>query len=375
MSNINNKAVAPPLPSGTLSQSSGSTAQVDGSYRGQTISLAADPVELLEDAAEELTFAHSEKVEKKLAKREIGKKQELKSFAQEQAERYLKQVPDLEKNKKLAAFAKQIAQLEAQTAPEKLREYAEQSYNDVSHQFLALSYTRDLLQAQGADSTRIENLNKSIEQLKDQHGSAIRAGINISKNANDTAHKGVGDIQGLRDLYRDVVLDYASITQAYERVVKDYKGESFTDAVDFVLGGLVTEAGEDNRSLPKTQLKAIMDDIYQLKLLGSMYHQCDGLMDKVHSNYQTALAHGGQALLKEILTLKEKGWYSDSTVENIADQLDVNPVQARIYFLNGLKDVVRLIPRKAFEDENKRAELIGSIQQALDATIDKEFGE
>ena len=373
MANITNPLGAPPPP-GTSGRAAGNAPAANGNYRGERVGLVPDPVAMLEDAAEELTFAHSEKVEKKLAKRKMGKS-ELKSFAMEQAERYLRQVPDLEKNKKLAAFAKQVAQLDATTTPKQLREYAKQSYHDISHQFLALSYTRDLLQEQGADSGRIANLNQALKQLEEQHGAAIRAGINISHNATAAAQQGRGDVQGLRDLYRDVVLDYASITQAYERVVKDHHGESFTKVIDFVLGGLVAEAGEDSRSLPKPQLKAIMDDIYQLKLLGGMYHQCDTLMNKVHNNYQVALAHEGQALLKEILTLKEQGWYSDRMVEQIAGALNINSVQAKIYFFNGLKDLIRLIPHKAFEDENKRAELMESVQQALDATINKEFDE
>ena len=357
---------------GAAAQSTGKAASAEGSYRGERVGLVPDPVALLEDSAEELTFAHSEKVEKKLAKRKMGKG-ELKSFAMEQAERYLRQVPDLEKNTKLADFTKQISQMDASTSPRQLRELAKQSYQDISHQFLALSYARDQLQEDAADAVQIANLSSAITQLEEDHGAEIRAGINISQNADAAARQGTGEVQGLRDFYRDVVLDYTSTTQAYTKVVKDYAGEKFMDAVGFLLSGLAAEVGKDSRSLPKAQLKAIMDDIYQLKLLGGMYHQCDALMDKVHNNYQSALANGGQALLQEILELKEKGWYSDQLVESIAGKLGINPTNAKIYFFNGFKDLIRLIPRKAFDDENKRTELMDSVQQALDAAIDQEY--
>ena len=373
MADITNPANAPPT-IGTATQSTGKATSTQGSYRGERVGLVPDPVALLEDSAEELTFAHSEKVEKKLAKRKMGKS-ELKTFAMEQAERYLNQVPDLEKSQKLADFAKQISQMEASTSPRQLQEFAKQSYQDASHQFLALSYARDQLQAEGADDEQIANLSKAITQLEEQHGPEIRAGINISQNAAAAARQGVGKIQGLRDFYRDVVLDYTSVTQAYTKVVKDHSGEKFMDAVGFLLSGLAAEVGKDSRSLPKSQLKAIMDDIYQLKLLGGMYHQCDALMDKVHDNYHSAQAKDGQALLQEILELKEKGWYSDQLVESIAGKLDIKPTDAKIYFFNGLKDLIRLIPRKAFEDENKRTELMDSVQQALDTAIDQEYEE
>ena len=372
MANVTNPAGVA-LTTATAGQTTGRSASTSGNYQGVRVGLAPDPVALLEDSAEELTFAHSEKVEKKLAKRKMGKSS-LKTFAMEQAERYLKQVPDLEKNKKLAAFAKQVAQMH-KSSPQQLQEFAKQSYQDVSHQFLALSYTRDVLQNEGADTELVANLNDALAQLEEQNGAAIRAGINISRSAAAAAKQSGEDIQGLRDFYRDVVLDYKSITQAYSKVVKDYSDKKFMDAVDFLLSGLAVEVGQGSRSLPKAHLKAIMDDIYQLKLLGGMYHQCTGLMNKVHNNYRSALAHDGQALLGEILELKEKGWYSKQLVEDIAGKLDVGHIKAQIYFFNGLKDLIRLIPRKVFADENKRAELTESVQQALDAAINRELEE
>lgn len=355
-------------------QPSGRAAPADGNYHGVRVGLVKNPVAMLEDSAEELTFAHSEKVEKKLAKRKLGKRR-IKTFATEQAERYLRQVPDLEKNKKLAAFAKEISQMGKSATPQQLQEFAKQSYPDVSHQFLALSYARDQLQNDGGDAELVSNLSRTVATLEEQRGAEIHAGINISASAHEAAKQGVGEVQGLRDFYRDVVLDYTSVTQAYEKIVEEHSNEKFMDVIAFLLSGLSCEAGKDSRSLPKTQLKAIMDDLYKLKLLGGMYHQCDNLMEKIHSNYQLASAHNGQTLLAELLQLKEKGWYSDQLIKDIAAKLDINQAQAKIYFFNGLKELIRLIPRKAFEDEHKRAELMDSVQQALDAAIDQETEE
>jgi len=347
-------------------------ATVGGHYQGQRVGLIEDPVAMLEDAAEELTFAHSEKVEKKLAKRKMGKSG-LKTFAAEQAERYLKQVPDIEKNKKLADFAKQIAQLHRPASAPQLRQLAKQSYPDVSHQFLALAYARDYLQEAEADPELVANLNTALSELEEHSGAEIRAGINISPTAAAAAQQGVGDVQGLRDFYRDVVLDYASTTQAYNKIIEEHGHEKFIAAVGFLLDALAVEVGNDHRSLPKNQLKAVMDDIYQLKLLGGMYYQCTDLMERVQRNYQSAMGRDGQALLQEILQLKEKGWYSNQLIESTATQLGVEPLAARIYFFKGLKDLIRLIPHKAFEDVNKRAELMDHVQQVLDAAVDQEF--
>ena len=371
MVDVHNPATTP-LTSNTAAQPSGRAASAQGNYQGQRIVLALNPIAMLEDSAEELSFLHSEEVEKKLTRRKIAKKG-VKSFAMKQAEHYLKQVNDLEKNKKLAAFAKQMAEMHKSASPKQLQELAAKYYSDVSHQFLALSYSHEHLKESGASAGLIANLGSAIKQLEARHGPEIHAGINVSPSAHAAAERGVGTVQELRDFYRDVVLDYKSITQAYEKVVKDYSKQKFMDAVGFLLEGLATEVGKDSRSLPKSHLKAVMDDIYQLKLLGSMYHQCDGLMDKVHGNYHLALKHDGQALLQQMLELKEKGWYSDQLVEDVAERLNINQADAKIYFFKGFKDLIRLIPYKAFGDEHKRTELTESIQKALDKAIDQEF--
>lgn len=370
ISNPTTPSVINPNTSGGAAAGSASST-VESSYNGQRIGLVKNPTAMLEDAAEELSFSHSEKVEKKLAKREMGKTA-LKTFAIEQAERYLKEVPDLERNQKLRDFVSQIAKMDKDTNPGQLREAAKKFSKDTTHQFLALSYAREQLAEDGADPTLLANLDSAITELTEESRSAIWAGLNVSKVASEASKQGLGDIQELRDSYRDVVLNFTSLSQVYKKITKEHKAEKLLDSVEFLLKGLAVEVGKDTRSLPKTQLKAIMDDIYQLKLLSGVYYQCDDLMTRTKHNYPVAQKLDGQALLQELLDLKENNWYSEQLVQQMAIRLKIDLPEAEIYFLNGLKDLIRLIPIKSFDDDNQRAQLLDSVQQALDIAIDKE---
>ena len=347
---------------------------VDGSYNGQRIGLLKNPTAMLEDAAEELSFSHSEKVEKKLAKRKMGKTA-LKTFAMKQAELYLKQVPDLERNKKLKDFADQIAQMNKSATAQQLRAAAKQFSKDTTHQFLALSYTIEQLKEEGGDAALLSSLNRAITDLNDESGPEIRAGLNVSQAAAEAAQKGLGEIQDLRDSYRDAVLNFTSVSQVYKKITEEHGTEKLTASVEFLLKGLSTEVNKDTRSLPKQQLKAIMDDIYQLKLLSGMYYQCDDLMSRLKHNYPATPIQDGQALLQELLHLKENNWHSEQQIQQVSDRLKISLPEAKIYFLNGLKDLIRLIPIKSFDNDNQRAELLDSVQQALDIAIDEEVLE
>lgn len=61
------------------------------------------------DAAEELTFAFSELVEKSLAKRKISDGQARLSEVQEMLEEYLHKVPDLDRQQKLDTLVAQLS--------------------------------------------------------------------------------------------------------------------------------------------------------------------------------------------------------------------------------------------------------------------------
>ena len=251
--------------SGILTPTASQQSAARSSFRGENITHTRDPIAALEDAAEELTFAQSEKVEKKLAKRKINSGARLKSFAAEQAEKYLRQVPDLEKNKKLGNFAAEVLKQGADVSPEALRQSARQFSDDETHQFLALAYAHERANEEHAPLEVVAALTQAMTDLEADAGPAIQAGLNVSGVAADFAGKGLGDTQRLRDFYRDVVLDYANVGDAYNRIAMEHSNSSVPEAVNFLLKSLAVDLDGNNHSIDRIQLKQIMDDMYQLK--------------------------------------------------------------------------------------------------------------
>ena len=114
-----------------------------GQYRGQKVA-KLDIQSLIADAAEEMTFSASEKIEKKLSKRKIGREAGIKSRAMQRAEAYLKKLPDNLTKEKVQAFVAPLTQ-QGNVSPQKLLQYAKDSFKEQSHQFAGLLYARKIL--------------------------------------------------------------------------------------------------------------------------------------------------------------------------------------------------------------------------------------
>ena len=345
-----------------------------GSFRGEQVQHVLNPIAKLQEAAEELAFMRSESAEKKLSNRRMSNDRALRTLALEQAQKYLKEVPDLERNQQLADFARSVLESERHPNPGELRRRAREFSHDVTHQFLALCFAHDLAARQNAEAVLITALEEAIDGLRDERGSAIQAGLNVSTVAQRFCGEELGDTQELRDLYRGVVLDCGDIHEAYQRIVKDHPGKSFDEAIRFLLNALGADLAASSRTVAKARLKQIINDMYQLKSLNSVHRECEDLMDRAHGNYAAATGpHTARNLMSELLTAQNRAWQGADAFINLPDKMGVHGEEGAIYLLQGFKELIRCMPLKAFgDDQSQRDRVMISVQQALDLAIDNE---
>ena len=345
-----------------------------GSFRGERVQHVRDPTAELQDAAEELTFGESERAERKLSQRKLRSGAGIRSEIIEQAEKYLRDVPDLERRQKLSDFAQSILKQGGPPGRDALRERARQFSDDPTHQFLALEFARGQAAQGDADPDLIEALDGAMAALQAEAGPAIQAGLNVSAVAQQFAEKAVGDTQQLRDIYRDIVLDCQTINDAYQRVVADHPGKSFDEAVRFMLKALGADLAASSQSVSKVRIKQIMDDMHQLKSLNSVHEQCEDLVNRVRRNFGAETGpDAARDLVSELLTAQDRAWQGADAFSALPAKMGVRSDDAGIYVLQGFKELVRFVPLKAFGDDMaKRDRVMISVQQALDAAIDTE---
>ncbi len=344
-----------------------------GTFRGERITRAENPVAKLADAAEELSFGQSERVESKLAKRRIKSGHGSMSLAMELAEKYQQQVPDVDKDE-LDKFSAQSLAQGSSASPESLRQDARKAFPDKTHQFIALSYARDQAQAQGKDSQLVAVLQTACDQMMKEEGPAIQSGLNISAVAQRYVDQGMSDTQDLRNLYRDVVLDYGTVVEAYDRVTTQYPQKQFPSAVSFLLQSLSVDLDASSQSMSKVHLRQVIDDMGKMKTLSSIYGQCEDLLNRVRNNYATVRNDvSTHDMMKEVLIAQDKGWQGGNIFTDLPDRLGIRADEPAIYFMRGFKEVLRLMPLKIFNDDSvKRDRTLQSVQQSMDTLIDNE---
>lgn len=350
----------------------------DGSYRGENVIAMPSDASLIEDAfrdsVEELTHAIEEKEEKDLSKREIEE-----GTRSDQLERVLKlkEVQEMIENlrdlseEELQRVLGQLLAMKGAT-PRQLRERARESLKEPSHQYAALEATVAALRAQGAPQTRIDTAEAALKLLMDEEGPSVRAGINVSRAAASSAGDGVlGDIQSLRDTYRDSVLDYGGLSEVYGELVKKYGGDGLAQATGFLLNALADDMAAHGSSIDRSKLNAVLEDMYRLEVLTGMLENCNNLIAKTKAQGVVSVFKGTD-LLKEVLDLQKNKWLSPEPIKELAGKVGVRDVQEEINFLREFKELVRKVPIKAYPDPEQRTRILDAIQLALDDAIDRE---
>lgn len=93
------------------------------------------------------------------------------------------------------------------------------------------------------------------------------------------------------------------------------------------------------------------------------------------TEFSPTVTKGAHRLMKEVLPLKDQRFVDSSKFDAIANRLNINDIEAKIYFLRELHAIVRKLPLKIFDDEQNRFRMLTAIQDALDAAIDQEEEE
>lgn len=377
MSNNVNPALAGAQP-GAPGLAGAAAQQVASSeFQGETVSLVPTPEAILADSLEELTFSFSEVTQKKeIAERNL--RSGTKTLSAELARKYLEQVPDLDQGQ-LKEWTQDLRRQQRPIDVQTFLRRAEKHFDDPSHAFMALSFAVDLLEQEEPDSETLANARQARDIYHERHAEAIDAGVNISHEVVKPKYATLGKPGELRAAYRDVVLDYESIGAAYEKISADFPGKTVAQAISFLLASLSADIHASQRDSSRSaKLQGIVSDLYQVKQLNTLHKSCENLLQRCHKLFNSAApAENGMAdkMLAVAIELKDAEWQSDKVLDRALASVGLREAEPAIYFLQGFKEIARLMPMKVFDDKNQRERMLTSVQQRIDQEIDREEAE
>jgi type III secretion protein W len=256
----------------------------EGVFDGQRVKVA-DQGSAVANAAEEMSFAASEKVEKKLSERKSGSKEALKSSATELAEKYVNMMGESQGGKRLHEFLDALKNKSGGMSEAELRQFVGEEFGDESDQFAALSFAEEALAKEGGHEELRTKIASVKAQLLADAGPAIRAGLNIAADIVAFSREGLEGAQGLRDLYRFSILGGQSITSIYNGIMERYGPAQFTQSLEFLLraSGSDLEGKALGSSLEPAQLKSAIDDIYHVQALGNTFKSLGEVLTKTRT--------------------------------------------------------------------------------------------
>jgi type III secretion protein W len=260
-----------------------------GTLDGQNVQVK-DAATALANAAEEATFAASEKVEKKLAERKAGSKEALRASSTELAEKLVNMLAEPQAARKLHEFMDAMRKMGDASTEQEIRNLVSRYFEDPAEQFAALSFAEKEFAKDPAKEGLVAKIAEAKARLIAETGMLVRSGINIAADVLEFARKGLGGREELRDLYRFTLLGGQPIDRVYARILERYDAARFGEVLEFLLRA----AGSDldgkllGSSIEPSQLKCAMDDIYHVQSLGNLHRALGEVLDTTRRLYGEA---------------------------------------------------------------------------------------
>lgn len=342
-----------------------------GVFLGQRALYSPYVSSYLQDVAEEAGFFASEKFEKELAKRKSKESRKSQLTMSEMAEEFCNLAKNIKSPEVLLKFLDLLKKMNNPTPDAILKELS-RLLEDVSDQFSALSFAEEVLEGEDQSEDLLQQVKDAKEKLMKDAGPAVRAGLNITREAMNASKEGVGEFQQLRDFYRDIILNHEGIKDSFNAIRNEYGEGGLEKAIAYLIKAAGSDLAAQGSSMEAAQLKAIIDNLYQVESLGGINKRLQELLARVVSNFGVQLKGGSETVMDTILTLAEAYRVKSEEFLKLAEKMGLKDLLQKIYFLTGLNEQIRLIPFKLYEEPESREKLLEASQEALDEVIYEE---
>lgn len=344
------------------------TAQQNGSWRGEALSVQKSTATLLADAAEELTFSQAEREEEKdVSERRVHAAGPANIPQIQEIMEYLDRMGEPDDQAKLQELT---AKLSGSGGADP-GQAAAGLFEDVSKQFLALSHALHHYEGEGGDADIAASVRDALESLHDDRGPEIRAGLNSASAASDYADGDPAKASALRECYRETVLGREALGETFNAVLDRFGASDVRRSIDF----LVRAAGDDlsarGPSTAPAELKSIMEDLYQLEVLATVLDGCHEVSDVMQREYSVATVKPDK-LMQRLVGLTGERWVSSDRISGLTREMGIFDSEAAVGFLTRVKGIIREMPLKVFNDPESRNKLMSVAQEALDLAIEDE---
>ena len=346
-----------------------------GTVEGMKLAVVNDPVEDLEDSAEELSMQFEEKATKEVSQRRLGKSKGPAAKMTEYArtlDKWTRHFADLPSGESIDRILRQLKQEQSKrmTPGELLRALARAS-SDPSHQWAILEILEKALD-RAEDRAVAALVRQTRRQLEDERGAEVRAGVNVAREVNARA-KTAEQMSDLRNLYRQETLGFRSPQHCFRSLLSNRGPKRIKESLDFLLKGCGIDLQSPSPSQSAEELRRIILDLQCVNVLQATLEMCEDLVSRFPGLYSETCLLKATDLVLRVLDLTEQPFPSAEDFKSLVSATGLEKLAAKIYFnTQVLNDVLRGLSPRLFAEDGDRIKLLDAAQENLDALIVEE---
>ena len=351
-------------------------ALAQGQFMGAKATQVDNPMSLLADAAEELTFSMMESEETRLDERKEKtdgdrKKREVDALveaartqAQEADDTFGRKLNHLERLFKARNNAELAELMDA------LRQtFAEGEDPDPADEFILLAGLKDRL---GENHPLAGTIDRALGDLASEQAFAVASGLAVDLVAPDFADIGDKDLRGT---YRSVVADFSSPRETLSFLYARFGGDKLDQGLDFFMTVLGNELSSAGPSMEKSHLKALTGDLAVVRVLGIAHTGCAAVLERLDTAHGVKSRIGSEELLDAVLAVRDNQYPGSRDFQAMVQRVGTPDTEREVLFLQDMLQGLRDLPDLFYEGHDGRQRLQNALQSALDDAVRREEEE
>ncbi|MGE5196221.1 MAG: type III secretion system gatekeeper subunit SctW, partial [Anaerolineae bacterium] len=223
----------------------------------------------------------------------------------------------------------------------------------------------------------IDRLREAKEELSRLYGREIRAGRNISTQAQEFSRQGLGSPTALRDMYRDVTGNPRDPGILFEELNKNFPYDRMKSVIDFLLHSLGADLKSKGPSIARAELHRLMTETRTLQAILGVYRFFKSRMRLLSRAFKRRgllmpSRFTFEELAKQFMKFVQERYPSSEKVLYLAASLGISEeLIAKIITYTQFRDAVRGVAPKLFRSEQHRQDVLMTFIETIEELDEK----
>lgn len=228
-----------------------------------------------------------------------------------------------------------------------------------------------------ADATTLEMTRLAKELLNQRFERDIKAGRNMGAQARTFSKEGLGSPTTLRDMYRDITGTPREPLKLFEELSDKYPYNKLRTTIHFLLHSLGADLRSKGSSIPRAELKRLIDETRSLQGILGIYRFFQGrmrLIQRQFESYQIAMPPriGFDSIARLFVKFLAERFISPDKIMQAARLLGISEeLAAQIIIFTQMRDALKQIAPRYYRNDQHRDELFKAFLKALEDLEDK----